>query len=201
MNATSSGAILAVLACVVAAGSAGCGAVPAQAYGEYFEAHRVRFCREVVRNGVAATVCYIPAEVYAAREIVSGSGQSVEDGLMRYRNSLFFVVSIAGTNGASPLLQREGPQGYKTSVAQNTFERESAFVVVAGSDTVAASSYRFERGSHLGTADAFVVAFSAEDVRKLGRKAVLRVRDLVPELGTVEVAVGDIVRKPRKLRS
>lgn len=191
--------VLALLVC------SGCTALPPEQYMQYMDNNRERFCETIERNGIKAVVCYRPNEYYAARDMVGDSTLTAERAMARYANSLFFVLAVSSEQygAGSVLLEKDGAQGFGRNVLTNTFSREEdIFLLNAGdqSDTVDLAQYHYERNWGIGNDDTFLMAFPRERVRDNESEYRLMIRDLLPELGTIDLRLGSLMKATRKLK-
>lgn len=191
--------VLALLVC------SGCTALRPEQYMEYMENNRERFCETVERNGIKAVVCYRPNEYYAARDMVRDTTLSVEQAMAEYANSLFFVLAVSSEEygSGSVLLEKDGARGFGRNVLTNTFGREGDIFLLNAedqSDTVDLAQYHYERNWGIGNDDTFLMAFPRERVRNKESKYRLLIRDLLPELGTIDLRLGSLMKATRKLK-
>jgi hypothetical protein len=171
-------------------------------YMDYFEKHRSEYTKTIERNGVKAIVAYLPSEYYAARDLESDSTLSFKSTIKKYENSLFFVFSVTGEKyqGGSILLERQGMAGFKESVDRNTFERGQDIFLLKGSDTVRTAGYHYDRNWGFGSDDSFLLAFSKNSLKSRPESYHLIIREMTPELGTVDIAVKDLMKQNKRLK-
>jgi hypothetical protein len=174
----------------------------AKEYVQYYEKNKKKYCKNIERNGIVATVCYVPSEYYAARDISNGIAASTDSTFARYKNSLYFVVLFKSKNGAkgSVLLQKDGIAGFKDNVLQNTFGRDQDIFLLHGNDTIKAATFNYERNWGMGTADVFTMVFPRSRINESIKNAHLIVRNFLPEFGTIDVSLKGILRNPVTLR-
>jgi hypothetical protein len=188
---------------IVALVLCGCGRdLPPQAYMDYFGKNKDKFCKVVTRNGVTAKIAFVPSEYFVARDLNAGVSTSLDSLSSRYGKSLFFVFSLGDSSNRSNsiLLERGGVQGFRESVFRNTFERGQDIFLLRGTDTVKVAACNFDRNWGLSNDDSFLIAFAKSDLRSKPEAYHLIIREMVPELGTVDLSLGDIVKKTRTLK-
>lgn len=172
------------------------GLLPSE-YLDYFEANRTSFSKIIERNGIKATICYYPSCYYSARDMKFDNTLTCDSAIMRYKKSLNFVVSIVDTRRktGSVLLERNGAVGFKENVYKKTFGMEQNVCLISSDDTINALSCNYERNWGLNNEDIFVITFSTGQLTKKLNKYILRIREITPELGTVDIPVKYIVKK------
>jgi hypothetical protein len=193
----------AVLIACIALQFLNCGdKLPAKEYMQYFERNHSRFTKTVERNDVILNVSYIPGDFLAAREIAAGVNESVENALRKYSNTILITVGLSSRKGGtvSVLLRENGNGGFSENVYRNDFERNRDIFLLCGADTVKAASYDYERNWGMGSQDVFAISFPRSEIRKPLSETHLMIRDLLPELGSVDIALGDIVKKSKLLK-
>ncbi|MDD5672851.1 MAG: hypothetical protein PHC61_01695 [Chitinivibrionales bacterium] len=173
----------------------------ASKYVHYFEKNRADYSKVVKRNGVVASVAYIPIEYYAARAVQFDSTLPVDSAMKRYDNSVFFVLTVRPEKGGSQsvLLERDGMEGFKDNVYKNTFNKEHDIFLLNGKDTANTVSCDFERNWGISNDDAFLIGFSKKSIKSDFKKYHLIIRD-VTELGTIDIQVKDLVGNYKRLR-
>lgn len=171
-------------------------------YMRYYESHRKLFSSTANRNGVSATVTYTPSEYYAAREMANNPELSIDSAMKKYGNALYFTLTIASDspNAGSVLLSRDGREGFSENVFKNTFGRDRDIFLHCGGDTVKTVNCEYERNWGVGNQDVFLVSFPRSGARSALRRYHIEVRDIVPELGTVDVALKKIMKNPKLLK-
>jgi hypothetical protein len=172
-------------------------------YMRHFEKNRVKYCQTIKHNGIAAKVCYMPTEYYAARDMMSENKLSLDSAIKRYRNSMYFAISITGDNykSGSALLQRDkGMQGFSNNVMRTTFQTEGNLFLLSGQDTIRPANFTYERNWGVGNEDVFFASFSRKELNKPYSAYHLIFRDIAPELGTVDIALKELIRNNKKLK-
>jgi hypothetical protein len=174
----------------------------AKDYLQYFEKNRDKYCKKIKRNGMVANVGFVPNEYYAAREMAADTALGRDKALRKYENSMFFIFSInSGNNGhQSVLLSKDGAAGFKDNVMQNNFDRDQDIFLLHGSDTVKAAACNYERNWGFGNDDVFLIGFPRINMTKDSRNYRLVIRNIVPELGTIDVKLSEIVLKGKKIK-
>jgi hypothetical protein len=173
-----------------------------QQYIQYFEKHRSNFRTTIQRNGVTATVSYLPNEYYAAQEMQVDTTLTTARALKTYENSMFFVFSITSEQfkNGSILLQRDGVEGFADNVMKYTFDKEKDIFLLKGKDTVKAASCNYDRNWGIGNADSYVIAFPRKRLNGKTSGYHLYIKDMSPELGTVDVAINSLIKNVKKLK-
>jgi len=171
-------------------------------YMDYFEAHRAEFTKTIEHNGVKAIVAYLPTEYYVARDMASDGTLKLDSTIKRYENSLFFVFTIIGDKykNGSVLLEQQGIDNFKENVELNTFERGQDIFLFSGSDTIRTSGYNYDRNWGMGSGDAFLIAFAKKSLKYKMETYHLIIREMTSELGTVDIAVKDLIIKNKRLK-
>lgn len=171
------------------------------AYVQYFEKNRQKFTCTVERNGMRMSVCHYPTRYYVARELQSLPDENIDKISKKYKESLFFVVTVADERreNGSTLLERNGLAGFGSNVIHNSFGRENDIFMVNSTDTVKAASCIYERNWGVGNEDVFTVTFARSAVQKK-RNLKLRIREIAVELGTIEIPVNKLLRKGPKVQ-
>lgn len=171
-------------------------------YMSYYEKHSKELSKTIVRGNVKATVAYIPNEYYAARIMQFDSSLSLANALKRYENSLFFVLAVTGVEDKinSVLNDRNGFAGYADNVQRNTFKKEQDMFLINGHDTIMAASAGYDRNWSMGADDAFILGFPKTKLNKKINGYHLILRDITPELGTIDVLINDLVKKTKRLK-
>jgi hypothetical protein len=171
-------------------------------YMEYFEQHRGDYTKTIERNGVKTIVAYLPTEYYVARDIESDSTLSIDSTFRKYENSVFFVFSITGEKfkSGSVLLEQKGMSGYKENVERNTFERGQDVFLMKGNDTLRTTGYSYDRNWGFGGGDAFLIAFSKKSLKSKLEDYHLIIREMTSELGTIDIAVKDLLKQNKRLK-
>lgn len=167
-----------------------------------FDRHRSKFSTAIERNGMKATITYLPSEYVAARDMLSKPGLHADSAMKPYANSLFMALGIASkepSNG-SALLLRNGAAGWRENVLSNTFGLDEGIFLLNGRDTVKASGYNYERNWGLTGEDVFVLTFSRSSLKSNVGNYHLVMRGVCPELGTLDAKLSTIVKNTRKLR-
>jgi len=173
-----------------------------QDYIKYFDTHRSRFSSTVKRNGVSAVILYMPPEYYAAREMTANKHLALGKVLGKYAGTAYFAVTIASDRykSGSILLQRDGMEGFGENVMKNSFDRDKDVFLLNGRDTIKAVDYEYERNWGMGNTDAFVFAFARAAAKTEISRYHIIVREIAPELGTVDVALANVMDNPVHLK-
>jgi hypothetical protein len=175
--------------------------LPPQGYIAYYESNKSNFSKTFDRNGVRATIAYVPAEYYAARQMQFDSSLSSEDAVRRFGNSLNFLVVVKGADSAAtPLTDRGGMDGFAENIQKSTFGHEQDVFLLNGADTVKALFCNFDRNWGLAGEDAFCLGFSRTTCEKNIMKYHLIFRDVIPEFGTIDIPVKDIIKRGKRLK-
>jgi hypothetical protein len=173
-------------------------ALPPATYQQWFETHRDKLSSTLLRNGVRLVVCYLPAEIHAAREMQAFRQNSGSDTIMsNYTNTISFAVSVSSETGrnVSLLLDRDGLAGYGANVYHNSFRNTENIFLLHDRDTVKCAGYQFERGWGVsGGEDVFVVAFNKTDIKSDIKAYSLIMREITNELGTTTIKLGSIIK-------
>lgn len=172
-------------------------------YLSYYEHNRSKLTKTIERNNVKAIVAYMPAEYYAALAMQNDTTLLADSALKRYENSIFFVLNIkaaADSVTLSPLLTRNGMAGFKESVERNTFDRDQDVFLLYGKDTVKTVGIQYERNWGVGNDDSFLLGFSKKSLKdKLGKYHLI-LRNMTPEMGTIDLAVKNLRKTTKRLK-
>lgn len=170
-------------------------------YAVYIAENREKFCEVINRNGVRATVCYMPAEMYGAQRMIAYDIPP-DSAMKDFINSLFLVCTVNADSmgNKSLLLERDGILGFPGNVYKHTFGHGEDIFLLNGPDTVKCAGYHFERNWGMTGEDSFIVTF---DRRKLKEKMSgyhLIIREIAPELGTLDIQLSKLVKKAPQLK-
>jgi hypothetical protein len=171
-------------------------------YIDWYEAHRDRYTVTIERHGIRALVRYHPPELHVARQIVTAGGDT-DSLLSHYTNAVHFAfgISVEGKERGSFLVERGGVREYGQRVYQNTFMRNEDIFLLRGADTVKCAGYHFDRTYGVGGEDVFIAGFPRVVLGRKVKDFHLIVRDIAPELGTIDIPVRKLMARTRKLRS
>lgn len=171
-------------------------------YMQFTEKNRKKFSLAVERNGVKATIAYQPIEYYAAREMQFDTTLSLDSAINRYEKSVFFVLVIEAkkVKTGSILLEKNGLNGFGENVIKNSFDRTQDIFLLNGKDTVKLMAYNYERNWGIGNEDSFLLTFSKNDLKSDLEKYDLIIRNIVPELGTVDIKIKRLMKMKKKLK-
>lgn len=159
--------------------------------------------KTIERNNVKALVAHMPAEYYAAMAMQNDTTFRVDSALKRYDNSVFFVLSIKAAVDSvtmSPLLSHIGVAGFKENVERNSFDRDQDVFLLYGKDTVKTMSIRYERNWGVGNDDSFLLGFSRKSLKGELNKYHLIIREMTPELGTIDIKVSELIKTTKRLK-
>jgi hypothetical protein len=176
--------------------------LPPAEYVAYFDKHKKDFQITIKRNGVTATVSYMPNEYYAAREMQYDTALTAEKAMKQYENSLFFVFSISSEQfkDGSILFQRDGAEGFTDNIMKYTFDKDRDIFLLKGMDTVKVASCNYERNWGIGNADSYIMAFPRKKLEERMSGYHLYIKDMTPELGTVDVAINSLMKNVKKIK-
>lgn len=168
--------------------------VPPGRYFEAFEKQQARYTVEISRNGVLAELSYNPNELYAARDMQADTGLSASTALQRYENSLFLLLKIT--------VQNENQSGNSLKRKMNIAAHDvSGDIFLENSkDTVPVVTCRYEPNLGIGNPDAFILAFPRTKLKRRPQEYNLVIRNISPELGTLEFGLNKVIKKTLKLR-
>lgn len=171
-------------------------------YIQYMLQNKEKYSQIIERNGVKATVCYQPVELCAARELAFYDSLCKDSVLKNYDNSLFFLCTISSDSlgNRSLLLERDGLAGFRRNVFRHTYGHSDDIFLLDGRDTVKCSGYQFERGWGMTGDETFVITFNRQDIKKKVKKYRLIIREIAPELGTLDIELAELVKKAPKLK-
>jgi hypothetical protein len=161
-------------------------------YLERFEKQKARQCIKINRNNITATVLCMPAKFFAARDARYDSTLSMENAEKRYSNSLFFALGIRPDSQAVPgsfLLTKGGYAEFKNNVMRNNFGRENDIFLLYKNDTVRVAGVQYNRDWGMTQEDQFLLTFAADQLKKNANKYHLIIREIAPELGTIDIPV------------
>jgi hypothetical protein len=171
-------------------------------YVKYFDKNRKKFSETVNQGGYSITVTYCPPELIAARVLANNGGFSLDTLLAGYRNSMIFSVVVKANDPSksqSFVTGGYGQAGYSETIIKNTFKKDREIFLTNGPDTIPVVDYDYERNWGLGTGDAFTISFHAQAVGKRIKAYRLYLRNMSVEIGTIDIALKDIVRNNRKI--
>jgi hypothetical protein len=199
MNVTSKALVTLVLALI----PYGCSTkmTPAE-YLRYFEKNRNNFTSTITRNGITATVTYMPAEYYIAREMVEDTSIKIDSLRLKYSQTIFFVLTISktGGGGSTGLQFPENRIVTFGDVDANAVGNRNGIFMLSKNDTVMVSICNYELNCGIGNGDIFLLAFSRKQLEKELGSYRLIIRNLLVEIGTLEIKMSGIVKKSKKLK-
>jgi hypothetical protein len=196
--------VVAILCTLALVFSSGCSSkLEPEEYIEYINREGDKFCKTVERNGFITTVCHRPNEYYAAQEMRIDSTLTVQETLNKYQNTVIFtceVIAKDNSNSGRLLLQGNGFADYGKNVNKNTFGKKDDIFLVNGNDTVQIAEYQYERNWGTGNGDVFVMSFPIKELRPDLKKYHLIIRNLIPEIGTIDIHIADVMRRVKGLK-
>lgn len=189
-------ALIALLA--LATGCQRC--IAPQNYFEYFEKNHDRYTAAITRNGMTAEISYHPNELYAARDMVSDTALKADKAIDQYKNSIFFLLTVKKLGALNPLEAAVQNAGENEKIQRLSSDNQKDIFLIAQNDTVPVASVRAERSLGIDNPDAFLLAFSRQNLKEKPWKYSLIIRNVSPELGTLEIRLSKIINKTPKLR-
>jgi len=176
--------------------------ISADEYLKHFENNRDSYTSEFEKGAEKILVTYCPNEVYASRELVRDTSLTVQSALDNYSRSCFFVVSVFNTEhpAISPLLMKDGSTGYSDNVYKYAFSKKKDFVLAHKKDSLQSVSCKLQRSWGVSKGDALLVTFDKSKLETDISKYTLLVRDLLPQFGTLEIPLKNIVNNSIKLK-
>jgi hypothetical protein len=172
-------------------------------YITYIDKNRDKFCKRIERNGFITTICYQPVEYYAARQMQIDPKISVQEALNKFSNTLIFTCNVKAKNikdDGRMVLQGNGFADYGKNVKRHTFGKREDIFLVDGEDTVQVADYHYERNWGIGNGDTFVMSFAKHHIRSNLQQYNLRIRNMLPEIGTIDIKVAGLLRSVRGLK-
>jgi len=172
-------------------------------YLNYIDKNGDKLCKTIERNGFITQICYRPNEYYAAQDMCIDTTFNAQDALNKYSNTMIFTCNIKAkdkVNDGQMLLQGNGFADFKKNVVNNTFEKKGYIFLLNEDDTINVSEYQYERNWGIGNGDAFVLAFSKKKLQQNPKKYHLIIRNLLPEIGTIDIKVAELLRSARGLK-
>lgn len=173
-----------------------------QTYLAHYTNHKKDTVKEIKRNGIKMSIVLVPSSFYIAQEMALYPDIPIDSIESKYMDGLYFIVEIRGdtSTGLSPLLLKKGMNGYGAQVYENSFLKNEDFMLVCKSDTILTAGYNFERSWGIGNADCFTISFSKKGAKFPIGKYQIVIRDLLPELGTIEIKLKSFKKYKGKLK-
>jgi len=171
-------------------------------YLKYIEKHKEAYCTTIERNKVYATVCFQPTEYIMARELSANPEIPLDSLQNRYGKSLHFLFFLQSKQqNSSALLEGDNVDDFRSKIRKNTFGRsERNFFLYEGTDTIPINSYHYERNWGIGNEDVFMLLFNRNDLNMDIKRYKFVARDIIPELGTFEINMKEIIKRTPKLK-
>lgn len=182
--------------------ASGCSkSLPPSEYQTYIEKNKKKYSYIIERNGIQATIVHYPSLYYSARNMLSDPTLSLDSAINRYKESLFFVLSVVDKRRefGSVLLEKDGIHGLSQNILINSFERNNDIYLLNGKDTMKMANYQYERNWGMTNEDMFVLTFPSSEY-KHNQNLRLRIRDITLNLGTIEIPIKKIMPKSPNLR-
>lgn len=175
------------------------GFTPGQ-YLDYFNKHQALYSKTINRAGYSVSVTYCPPELIVARIKENDASLKSADLVAKFSNSLLFKIKITTSDSTKSfdfVTGGNGREGYSDAVVKNTFKREGDIFLLNGRDTVSVADYQYERNWGLGEGDAFTISFSRKALKKNIRQYHLYLRDMLSEIGTIDLSLRDLIPSRR----
>jgi len=171
-------------------------------YLKYFEKNKMNYCVTTERNGVTATIMYQPVEYLVAREKINGDTSTIQELMNKYGNSLYFLLILTSDSNktGSLLLERDGYSRFSNNVYKNTFQKDNDIFLLNKKDTVKLTDYQYERNWGIGNNDSFLFIFHQKDIKGKIANYTLRIREIITELGTIEIPLKKLIKKTKKVK-
>jgi hypothetical protein len=197
MNVTSKALIMLVLALVPY--SCSTKMTPTE-YLQYFEKHQENYSRTTVRNGISATVTHMPSEFYVAREIAADTSLNMDSLLSNYSQNIFFVLKVRRVDGHTSGSQISGNGAFNEYVNGCVIGKRNDIFMLAKNDTVMATNCNYQQNWGIVNDDVFLISFSRKQLKLDLSSYHLIIRDLMTEIGTLDIKISEIVKNSKKLK-
>jgi hypothetical protein len=171
--------------------------IPPERYLEKFERQKAKHCITINRNGITASVLCMPAKFFAARDARLDTTLQMDKAEKRYNNSLFFTLSIRPDSQSKPgsfLLTKGGYAEFKNNVMLNSFGRENDIFLLHKNDTIPIAGIQYNRDWGMMKEDQFLLTFNVSRLNQKANKYHLIIREIAPELGTIDIPVAKLMR-------
>lgn len=153
-------------------------------YVEYFSKNRMKFSKVIERNGISAIFTCHPPELYAAQTMNFDTTVDRNQIIGKYSRSLVVVLTINPVSGH--VLESQAEKG------KNAF-------LVDEKDTIYPVDFKYEPNWNPNDETSFIFAFNRENI-DLERDYNFVIRNIISEIGTVEVPLKDLNRWKIRLR-
>lgn len=168
--------------------------VPHGSYFQAFEKQKEHYTMRIVRNGMTAELSYNPNELYAARDMQADTCLSVVAAMQRYENSLFLLLKVKAQN------ENESGNSLRDKINVSTRYLNGDIFLSNSNDTVPLTTCRYEPSFGKINSDSFILAFSRKILKSKLSEYKLIIRNISPELGTLEFDLDKVIKKQPKLR-
>lgn len=164
-------------------------------YEKKYNTIKKQLSYKIERNGMVAEVRYIPNELYVVRNMVNDTSLSVKETESKYKNSLFLMLRV---------WKKQGEKGCNLFNRQGLVEEiecnEIKIYLYKDKDTVAVSSCRIEPKVNTEKSKIVSFVFPRNKIKELPSTYNIVLRNIAPEIGTVEFKLKRIIKKTPKLR-
>lgn len=163
-------------------------------YVEYFNKNRMKFSKVVERNGISAIFTCHPPELFVAQTLnfdTTVNGNEIKE---KYSRSLVVMLTIKPVS-----VDKRKWFGFSNDLMKcQTGNGKNAFLVNE-KDTIYPVDYKVESGWNPDYESSFIFAFNKENINRK-REYNFVIRNIISEIGTVEVPLKDINKWRIRLR-
>jgi len=164
-------------------------------YVEYFNKNRMKFSKVVERNGISAIFTCHPPELFVAQTLnfdTTVNGNEIKE---KYSRSIVVMLTIKPVS-----VDNKKWIGLSNDLKEFQTGKEKNAFLVNGKDTIYPVDYKVESGWNPDNESCSIIfAFNKENVNSK-RECNFVIRNIISEIGTVEVPLKDINKWRIRLR-
>lgn len=175
--------------------------LPPEQYIEYFKKNNKKYSCSIERNGFVAQLQYIPKEYYAATEMIYDTSLQVKEVIKKYRSSLNFRLSI-GPKEENEIVKRAARKLRHDFLRKKylTGELEKNVFILLRNDTITPSDITYEKNNAINQHDSYLLCFSKRDIGEDYKKGNIYIRNIFPQLGTLDFKLNKLISGSKRLK-